>query len=257
VLSGTRYTTDSQGQIKPFGLNNHTLLQGAAQAGNTDTSWLDLAYHVGGSLEQQRKDAGALIGVCTPFRNGLADVNVSLARRSPRCITRKRNEPGADVDTPLRILVAEDELGDVILLRRAFTKAGVNVPVFFARNGQEVIQYLEGKGPFENPMAYPLPNLLLLDLKLPLIDGFQVLEWLRAQPGLCRMLVVVFSASSNPDDISRAYALGANSYVIKPQDAGQLVGVVERLQNYWLKINTAPQPTLAPAVLECDRALAG
>ena len=165
------------------------------------------------------------------------------------CKSQNSKELRGDVDTPLRILVAEDELGDVLLLRRAFAKAGVNVPVYFAKDGQEVINYLEGKAPFENPITYPLPNLLLLDLKLPNVDGFQVLAWLRAQPGLCRMLVVVFSASSNPEDISRAYALGANSYVIKPQDAGELVGVVDRLQNYWLRINTAPLPALSQAVL--------
>jgi len=153
------------------------------------------------------------------------------------------------VETPLRILVAEDELGDVVLLRRAFTKAGVDVPVHFARDGQEVIDYLEGKPPFENPVKYPLPNLVLLDLRLPRVDGFQVLEWLRAQPGLCRILVVVFSGSSNPEDISRAYALGANSYVVKPQDAGELVGVVERLQNYWLKINTVPHSITPPVAM--------
>jgi CheY-like chemotaxis protein len=153
------------------------------------------------------------------------------------------------MDTPLKILVAEDDLGDVVLLRRAFAKAKVNVPVHFARDGEEVIQYLEGKTPFDNPIDHPLPNLLLLDLKLPRVDGFQVLEWLRVQPGLSRILVVVFTSSNNPEDIGRAYALGANSYLVKPQDPNELVRVVERLQNYWLNINTAPHSRLVPTAL--------
>src|SRR5436190_10942481 len=121
------------------------------------------------------------------------------------------------MDTPLSILVAEDELNDIRFLQRAFTKAGVKAPVYFAKDGREVIDYLQGKPPFENPVEYPLPNLLLLDLKLPHISGFQVLEWLRQQPGLKRLLVVVVSSSRDPEDMTRAYTLGANAYIIKPE----------------------------------------
>jgi CheY-like chemotaxis protein len=136
------------------------------------------------------------------------------------------------MDTPLRILVAEDDLGDELLLRRAFEKASVKAPVHFAHDGQEVVDYLAGKAPFENPVAYPLPTLLLLDLKLPRLDGFEVLRWLRVQPGLRRMIVVVFTASERPQDISRAYSFGANSYVVKPHDSEALVRVVQQLQDY-------------------------
>jgi CheY-like chemotaxis protein len=152
---------------------------------------------------------------------------------------------------PLKILVAEDDLGDVMLLQRAFTRAGVRVPVYFARDGQEVMDYLQGHPPFENPVEYPLPNLLLLDLKLPGINGFEVLAWLRAQPTLRRMLVVVLSSSEQAKDIDRAYALGANSYIVKPQDPDELIRVVERLENYWFKINVCPDVVPAvPALLE-------
>src|SRR5262245_31179036 len=141
------------------------------------------------------------------------------------------------MDSPLRILVAEDELEDELFLRRAFAKAGVNAPIYFARDGQEVVDYLQGKPPFENPVEFPLPNLLLLDLKLPHISGLKVLEWLRGQPGLSRLLVVVFSASRDSEDVTRAYALGANAYIIKPHDPSELVQIVQRLQNYWLNIH--------------------
>jgi CheY-like chemotaxis protein len=107
------------------------------------------------------------------------------------------------------------------------------------------MDYLQGKPPFQNPVRHPLPNLLLLDLKLPRVTGFEVLEWLRSHPDLRHMLVVVFSSSDQPEDINRAYALGANSYVVKPLDPDELVRVVERLQNYWLKINAPPDRALA------------
>ena len=142
------------------------------------------------------------------------------------------------METPLTILVAEDELGDVLLLRRAFDKAQVNTPVYFARNGREVLDYLQGKPPFDNPVEHPLPALLLLDLKLPFVNGFEVLEWVRLQAGLRHMIVVVLSASDQAQDIRRAYELGANSYLIKPHDPRQLVGIVKRLQAHWLSINS-------------------
>jgi CheY-like chemotaxis protein len=146
----------------------------------------------------------------------------------------------------LKILVAEDDLGDVMLLRRAFAKAGVRAPIHFARDGQEVLDYLQGNAPFQDPIRHPLPNLLLLDLKLPGLDGFEVLEWLREQPGLRRTLVVVLSASKQMEDVNRAYALGANSYVVKPQDSDELVSVVKRLETYWLKINASSEPVSDP-----------
>jgi two-component system response regulator len=144
------------------------------------------------------------------------------------------------MDTPLRILVAEDELGDILLLKRVFANAGVKTPIHFASDGQEVLDYLQGKPPFENPVEHPLPNLLLLDLHLPIVTGLEILEWLRSQPGLRHLLVVVLSSSNEQEDIQEAYRRGANSYVVKPTDPNKLVSVVERLQNYWLNINATP-----------------
>ncbi len=142
------------------------------------------------------------------------------------------------MNTPLTILVAEDEIGDILLLRRAFEEAGVSSPVYFARDGLEVIDYLGGKAPFDDPVKHPLPALLLLDLGLPRMDGFQVIKWIRNEPRLRYMAVVVFSSSEDPQHVSRAYELGANSYIVKPVDPHDLVRIVSQLQQYWLSINT-------------------
>ena len=154
------------------------------------------------------------------------------------------------MDTPLRILVAEDEVNDVMLLQRAFAQARVKAPIYFAQDGQEVMDYLEGKAPFDNPVEYPLPNLLLLDLRLPRVSGFEVLEWLRGHPTLNRLLVVVFSESGEARDVTRAYSLGANAYIFKPREADELVRIVERLQNYWLNIHAEPDQVLPMPLLK-------
>jgi CheY-like chemotaxis protein len=141
--------------------------------------------------------------------------------------------------TPLHVLVAEDEIGDVLLLERAFAKAGVSAPVYVAADGQEVLDYLEGVPPFNNPVQYPLPDLLLLDLHLPRVNGFEVLTRIRNHPKLSQMLVVILSSSNHPEEIQRAGALGANSYIVKPQDPTELVEVVRGLQEHWQRINAS------------------
>ncbi len=149
---------------------------------------------------------------------------------------------------PLRILVAEDNAGDALLLERAFSKAGVNVPIHFVHDGQEVVDYLEGGSTPDNPQIHQLPTLLLLDLQMPRLSGFEVLMWLRrnalAQPGKSRpwrVLSIIYTASTRPEDIQRAYALGANSYLVKPLDFNGLVRMAEAMNNYWLRQNTPPE----------------
>jgi CheY-like chemotaxis protein len=135
--------------------------------------------------------------------------------------------------TPLKILVAEDDLSDVLLLKRAFAKANLRAEVHFVHDGQEVIDYLQGQAPFDDPVECPRPTLLLLDLKMPRVNGFEVLEWMRSQPGLSRLPVVVFSSSPETKDIRQACSLGALSYLVKPNDPNELARIVERLQEYW------------------------
>ncbi len=136
---------------------------------------------------------------------------------------------------PLKILVAEDDADDALLLCRALTRAGVTAPVVVVRDGQEVLDYLEGKPPFHDATTHFTPNLLLLDLKMPRLDGFGVLEWLNAHGLLDELVVVVLSSSSDSDDLKRACSLGARFYVVKPTAFDELAHVVERVHEYWRK----------------------
>jgi CheY-like chemotaxis protein len=136
-----------------------------------------------------------------------------------------------------RVLIAEDDPSDVFFLKRAFVLAGVPAVLTFVRDGQEAIDYLEGESRYADRKAYPLPDLMLLDLKMPRLDGFDVLNWLRQQPGLKRLLVTVLTSSDQPQDINRAYDLGANSYLLKPHSAEHLSELVKHVQKYWLELN--------------------
>jgi len=138
------------------------------------------------------------------------------------------------------ILVAEDDSADAFFLKRAFSKVGVPTSLHFVRDGQEVLDYLFGEGQFADRQAYPGPDLLLLDLKMPRVDGFQVLDWVRRQPRLKRLPVIIFSSSPLDKDINRAYDLGANSYLVKPHSTEDLVALVEKLKNYWIETNQKP-----------------
>jgi CheY-like chemotaxis protein len=138
------------------------------------------------------------------------------------------------------ILVAEDRDEDVQILKLAAERAGVSLPLRFVRNGQEAIDYLNGAAQFADRARYPLPRLLLLDLQMPLLDGFQVLEGLRVQPGLRRLLVIIFTSSNLPEDVDRAFDLGANSYLVKPADFGKLGELVRHLEYYWVRLNQCP-----------------
>ena len=141
---------------------------------------------------------------------------------------------------PRTILVAEDDPTDAFFLQRAFAKTGVSVGLKFVRDGQEAIDYLRGEAPFADRAAHPMPQLLMLDLKMPRLNGFEVLHWLRAQPGLKRLLVIVFSSSADAGDINQAYDLGANSYLVKPHATEQLLELVNRVEKYWLEANQNP-----------------
>jgi CheY-like chemotaxis protein len=139
-----------------------------------------------------------------------------------------------------RVLIAEDDPSDVFLLKRAFTLAQVPATLHFVRDGQEAIDYLEGEAGFEDRTKHPLPDLMLLDLKMPRLNGFDVLTWVRRRPGLKRLLVTVLTSSNQPDDINRAYDLGANSYLLKPHNSIELSELVAQVKRYWLDLNQRP-----------------
>jgi CheY-like chemotaxis protein len=138
------------------------------------------------------------------------------------------------------VLVADDDLNDISLLKRAFLKAGIDVSLNVVRDGAEAIQYLDGDKAFADRDAFPMPMLLLLDLKMPRTNGFEVLEWVRSQNGLRRLPVVVMTNSDEPRDIDRAYDLGANSFLKKPDDFSDLLRMSEKLREYWMETNLCP-----------------
>ena len=139
-----------------------------------------------------------------------------------------------------RVLIAEDDPSDIFLLKRAFSLAQVPATLHFVRDGQEAIDYLDGDAGYKDRSAHPLPDLLLLDLKMPKLNGFDVLHWLRRQPGLKRLLVAILTSSDQPEDINRAYDLGANSYLLKPHNSTQLSELVALVKRYWLDLNQQP-----------------
>ena len=110
------------------------------------------------------------------------------------------------------ILLAEDQENDVILMRLAFERAGLKNPLFSVPDGAEVLEYLSGSGIYSDRLAHPLPGLLLLDLKMPQVDGFAVLEWLQDKTQFTRMVTIVLSSSNLKQDILRAKSLGIDDY---------------------------------------------
>jgi Response regulators consisting of a CheY-like receiver domain and a winged-helix DNA-binding domain len=144
----------------------------------------------------------------------------------------------------LSILLVEDDPNDVLLVRRAFQQTRSGIPLFVMRNGLEAINYLSGEGTYADRQAYPLPDIVLLDLSMPLMDGIEVLQWIRSQPGLKRLPVIVLTTSMNESDSKKAYEAGANSYVVKPGSFNELVEAIRSLGDFWL--GGTQLPTINP-----------
>ena len=138
------------------------------------------------------------------------------------------------------VLIAEDDPDDVLLTQIAFERARLANPLQVVRDGEEAIAYLKGEGLFSDRNRYPFPILLLLDLKMPKVDGFQVLEWLQSESP-SQLPVAIMTASDHDPDITRAYELGADSYLIKPPNAITLLELVQRIHGYWMILNGAPE----------------
>ena len=128
------------------------------------------------------------------------------------------------------ILLVEDDEDDVFLMERALSQTRLEVPMRIATNGQEAIDYLSGKGPYGDRAAHPLPALIFLDLKLPFVNGFQVLEWMRSQPGLSDIQVLVLTSSPEDRDRQRAETLGVKAYLVKPPTPPMLLEALRFFQ---------------------------
>jgi len=148
------------------------------------------------------------------------------------------------------ILLAEDDENDVLLIQRAFNKAGMRNKLKVVRNGQQAIEYLSAQGPYNNREKFPLPFLVLLDLKMPGVDGFEVLDFVKHDSNLKRLLVVVLTSSNLQAAVDRAYVLGANSYLVKPVEFDEMVHLIQRFEAYWAEINRIPTTQGIPGVLQ-------
>lgn len=154
-------------------------------------------------------------------------------------------------------LLVEDDENDIILIQRVFKEAGLNHPLHVVRNGSEAIAYLSGTSPFADRAKNPLPSFMFLDLKMPGLNGFDVLAWLRTQPSLRTIRVIILTSSNNVFDVNQAYKLGANSYLTKTPDFDRFVANTVAFASYWLGLDhlgdLASSPiapaTIAPTLL--------
>jgi DNA-binding response OmpR family regulator len=142
------------------------------------------------------------------------------------------------------VLLVEDDENDVFFMQRAFREANITTPLNIVSDGREAIDYLSGKGKYSDRKTYPIPCLVLLDLKLPYVLGLDVLKWVRSQPEFKSVIVVILTSSRQDADIERAYACGANSYLVKPADVHQLIAMVKRIKEYWIEINQLGPPCI-------------
>jgi CheY-like chemotaxis protein len=139
------------------------------------------------------------------------------------------------------VLLVEDDPADVRLIQRAFRKIEVDLSMIRLTNGDDAVSYLSGDSPYENRTSYPMPSVVLLDIKLPRRSGFEVLEWVRKQrSNLRRLPIVMLTSSRHSADINRAYDLGANSYMAKPESAAQLAELASGFEAYWFSLNETP-----------------
>jgi CheY-like chemotaxis protein len=144
------------------------------------------------------------------------------------------------------ILHVEDSPEDVFLLQYAFQIAEIANPVHVVSDGQQAIDYLSGTGKFADRIHFPLPGLVLLDLKLPHKMGLDVLRWIRRQPEFKALIVIILTASINEGDLQRAYELGANAFLVKPSSAADLADISRALKHFWLIHNTPALQTPSP-----------
>ena len=135
------------------------------------------------------------------------------------------------------ILLVEDDENDVLFMRKALEQSGVGNPLRVVFDGQQAMDYFNGSGPFRNRNLHPLPCLVLLDLNLPVVSGFEFLHWLRSEQRFRATTVIVLSSSNAEKDVEHAYSVGANSYVMKPSDPLRLLELAGLIKSYWLGWN--------------------
>ena len=138
------------------------------------------------------------------------------------------------------ILLVEDRQDDVLLIERAFNNAGIRNPFFVVRDGEEGMAYLHGTGKYSNRDEFPLPDIMLLDLKMPRMDGFEVLHEVRKDKNFAALRIIVLTSSEEIYDVNRAYDLGANSFLVKPLEFENFTAMMRTLSAFWLRQSRAP-----------------
>jgi CheY-like chemotaxis protein len=139
------------------------------------------------------------------------------------------------------VLIVEDNDDDIFMLQHAFKKAGITNPVHIVSTGKEAIAFLAGTHPYCDWDKFPLPSIVLLDLKLPDVSGLEVLAWIRNTIGIQRMRVAILSSFSSSKEIKLAYELGANGFHTKPVCLGDLIEMVKTFRLHWLEHSRAPE----------------
>jgi CheY-like chemotaxis protein len=138
------------------------------------------------------------------------------------------------------VLLVEDEADDIFIMQRAWKKAGFENPLQVVKDGQKAVAYISGKGEFADRGKYPIPCLMLLDIKLPYLSGLEVVEWLRSCQPHASIPAVFLTSSANDMDIEQAYRLGGNAYLVKPPTPEKLVAMLQDLRAFWMKHNSFP-----------------
>ncbi|MEC7816443.1 MAG: response regulator [Pseudomonadota bacterium] len=141
---------------------------------------------------------------------------------------------------PVPIVLAEDDEDDQLIVRKAFNKARFRSPLQIVDNGRELMNYLKGRGKYQDREAYPMPGLILLDLNMPVMSGEEALAQIKADKNLQHIPVVVLTTSDDQTGINRCYELGANTFITKPVTFSGFLNVVSELQLYWFSLVELP-----------------
>jgi CheY-like chemotaxis protein len=139
------------------------------------------------------------------------------------------------------LLIVEDNEDDIFFVERIFKQIGARCELRFARDGIEAIEYLSGHGGFKDRAKYPMPTIILMDLKMPRRNGFEVLEWMHNQPEIKLIPTIVVTSSTLQEDVTRAYRLGANAVMNKPVDKDSLLQMLKSFHIYWTDFVEMPE----------------
>ncbi len=155
------------------------------------------------------------------------------------------------MDDTCIILIADDNPDDVLLVQMAFKKAGIGCTLMVVSNGAEAAQYLKGEGPYADRQRFSTPHALLLDLKMPVMGGLELLAWVRSWPQGKNLPIIVLTNSCYDSDITAAYRLGANSFLVKPTDFQEFTFAVTQMADYWLHGGKVPHgsPFIPPPAM--------